>query len=185
MRMPLILMQWADEQLTIRHHAESTMSLRASLFTFGYEGLSIEAFISRLKDARVDLIVDVRELPLSRKKGFSKSAFREALAASGIGYEHRPALGCPKPVRDQYKVDGDWDRYTQGFMAYLDGQGAEIDDLAETTRRQRACLVCFEADFNFCHRTYVARAVHTAGGPLVQHLSAKTVTADSPALLAA
>jgi hypothetical protein len=185
MRMPLILMQRADEQLTIRHHAESTMSLRASLFTFGYEGLSIEAFISRLKDARVDLIVDVRELPLSRKKGFSKSAFREALAASGIGYEHRPALGCPKPVRDQYKVDGDWSRYTQGFMAYLDKQGAEIDDLAKTARGQRACLVCFEADFNFCHRTYVARAVHTAGGPVVQHLSAKTVTADSPALLAA
>ena len=79
-----------------------------ALFTFGYEGLTIDDFIARLKDARVNLIVDVRELPLSRKKGFSKSAFREHLAAAGIGYEHRPALGCPKPVRDQYRADSDW-----------------------------------------------------------------------------
>ena len=91
-----------------------------ALFTFGYEGLTIDGFISRLKDARVNLIVDVRELPLSRKKGFSKSTFREHLAAAGIGYEHRPALGCPKPVRYKYRENGDRAGYTRGFLAHLD-----------------------------------------------------------------
>lgn len=161
-----------------------TMAVSA-LYTFGYEGLTIEAFIERLKQARVQLIVDVRELPLSRKKGFSKTAFREALASAGIAYEHRGALGCPKPVRDRYKADGDWQVYTRGFHAHLASQKAEIADLTLTTKAQTACLVCFEADFGFCHRTYVARAAHRAGAPAVQHLTARTVIADAPARLAA
>ncbi|MBA4341337.1 MAG: hypothetical protein C0423_04200 [Methylibium sp.] len=156
-----------------------------ALYTFGYEGLTIEAFIERLKQARVQLIVDVRELPLSRKKGFSKTAFREALAAAGIAYEHRAALGCPKPVRDRYKADGDWQAYTRGFHAHLASKKAEITDLTLTTQAQTACLVCFEADYVFCHRTYVARAARQAGAPAVQHLTARTVIADAPARLAA
>jgi uncharacterized protein (DUF488 family) len=78
----------------------------SALFTFGNEGLTIEAFVNRLRDARAALIVDVRELPLSRKKGFSKAAFHEALAEAGIAYTHVPALGCPKAIRDQYRADG-------------------------------------------------------------------------------
>lgn len=156
-----------------------------ALYTFGYEGLTIETFIERLKQARVQLIVDVRELPLSRKKGFSKTAFREALAAADIAYEHRPSLGCPKPVRDRYKADGDWQTYTRGFLAHLTTRKAEIVDLTKTTQALTACLICFEADFSFCHRTYVARAAHQAGAPAVQHLTARTVIADAPARLAA
>jgi uncharacterized protein (DUF488 family) len=127
----------------------------------------------------------VRELPLSRKKGFSKTSFREALAAEGIAYEHRPALGCPKPVRNRYKVDGDWQAYTYGFLAHLATQKAEIADLTQTALAHSACLVCFEADFAFCHRTYVARAVRQDGALAVQHLTARTVVADAPARLAA
>jgi uncharacterized protein (DUF488 family) len=151
----------------------------------GYEGLTIEAFIERVQHARVQLIVDVRELPLSRKKGFSKTAFREALAAAGIGYEHRPVLGCPKPVRDRYKADGDWQAYTRSFLAYLSSQKTEIEDLSRSALIQQACLVCYEADFDLCHRTYVARAAHAAGGPAVRHLTARTVVFDAQARLAA
>ena len=156
-----------------------------ALFTFGYEGLTIDGFISRLKEARVNLIVDVRELPLSRKKGFSKSAFREHLAAAGIGYEHRPALGCPKSVREKYRENGNWADYTRGFMAHLDTVRTEVQTLAALARDHWTCLVCFEADYSACHRTYVARAVRAAGGPAVHHLTAKTVFSDAPASLAA
>lgn len=157
----------------------------SALFTFGYEGLTIDAFIARLKQVGIDLIVDVRELPLSRKKGFSKTAFRQALAQAGIGYEHHPALGCPRPVRDQYKSDGDWQGYTRGFMAYLGTQGDAVANLAATALDRRVCLVCFEADAMFCHRSYVARAAHQAGAPSVRHLTARTAVADVPQRLAA
>lgn len=156
-----------------------------ALFTFGYEGLTIEAFIDRLVEARVELIVDVREMPLSRKKGFSKTAFRESLVSAGIDYQHRPRLGCPKPVRDRYKTDHDWAAYTKGFLAHLATEQREVADLAIAARERRACLVCFEADFNHCHRTYVARAARLAGGPEVHHLTPRTVLADEALPLAA
>ena len=156
-----------------------------ALFTFGYEGLSIDDFIARLKEAKVEMIVDVRELPLSRKKGFSKTAFREALSTAGIAYQHILDLGCPKNIRDQYRLSGDWITYTRGFLAHLDTKKAEVRSLAAAARSSQLCLVCYEADHNFCHRTYVARAARAAGAPVVQHLSAKTVLSDQPTLLVA
>lgn len=148
------------------------------LFTFGYEGLDISAFIARAQAAGVKTIVDVRELPLSRKKGFSKSSFREALAAAGIAYAHIPALGCPRVVRDRYKVDGDWAAYTRGFLAYLATQQPTVGELVKIAKATAACLVCFEADFTMCHRTFVARAARQRGGPAVTHLTSKTTFPD-------
>lgn len=159
--------------------------LPPALFTFGYEGLTIEAFIERLREARVELIADVRELPLSRKRGFSKNGFRERLAAAGIRYQHFPVLGCPKPIRDQYRADSDWAAYTRGFLLHLRSVERDVRSLAEIAQDQRVCLVCYEADHEACHRTYVARGARAAGAPAVQHLSAKTVNPDVPERLGA
>lgn len=156
-----------------------------ALFTFGYEGLAIDGFIARLKEAGVAVVVDVRELPLSRKKGFSKTAFAHALRDAGIAYTHVPTLGCPKPVRNQYRVDGNWKRYEKAFSSYLVTQASAVAGLAKFSKTTRACLVCFEADFNFCHRSLVARAAAGAGGAGVIHLTATAEIADGSVPLAA
>ncbi|TXT40925.1 MAG: hypothetical protein FD135_827 [Comamonadaceae bacterium] len=52
-----------------------------TLFTLGYEGLVIGAFIARLQAAQVKTVVDVHELPLSRKKGFSKISILRRLVS--------------------------------------------------------------------------------------------------------
>jgi uncharacterized protein (DUF488 family) len=155
------------------------------LYTFGYEGLDIQSFISRLKEVGVRTIVDVRQLPLSRKKGFSKRSFAEALEKAGIAYAHWPMLGCPKEIRDSYKRRPDWQKYTASFNAYLREQDASVRELAAASRATTACLVCFEADYNFCHRTFVARAAHRRGAPAVAHITAKKVLTDSPLRVAA
>ena len=149
------------------------------LYTLGYEGLDIDAFVARVREAGVKTVVDVRELPLSRKKGFSKTAFGAALAQAGLAYFHAPALGCPRPVRDRYKADGDWVEYTHSFLAYLDTQDATVRELVKLAKATTACLVCFEADYTMCHRTFVARAARKLGGPSVMHLAAKTALPDS------
>jgi uncharacterized protein (DUF488 family) len=156
-----------------------------TLYTFGYEGLSIDSFIARLKAAGVETVYDVRELPLSRKKGFSKTAFGIALRDVGFEYIHLPVFGCPRPIRDQYRADGNWDRYEKAFSSYLSKRSDEVKNLARATRATIACLVCFEADFNFCHRSIVANAVVSAGGPRVVHLTAKAEPADRTVRLAA
>lgn len=147
--------------------------------------MDIHSFIARLQEARVSTIMDVRELPLSRKKGFSKTALREHLVAVGIGYVHLPALGCPKSVRDRYRADGDWTRYTRDFLAYLKTQDVGVREVARQARTATACLICFEADYAMCHRTYVARAAQRLGAPVVKHLTAKTAVLDQPLAAAA
>lgn len=130
-----------------------------TLYTAGYEGLSFETFLSHLKQAQIDKILDVREYPLSRKPGFSKKALAERLAAVGIAYEHCPPLGCPKPIRNRYKVDGDWGQYAQDFRSYVKTQKDVLLRLAADASGQRICMVCYEADPSFCHRSLIAEAV--------------------------
>jgi len=58
------------------------MAIRgAEVFTIGYEGRQPDELIAMLRAHRVDRLIDVRERPSSRRKGFSKSALRDALAA--------------------------------------------------------------------------------------------------------
>jgi uncharacterized protein (DUF488 family) len=148
------------------------------IFTFGYEGSSLSQFITRLQEAGVRTVVDVRANPLSRKPGFSKSAFASRLQAAGITYAHMPALGCPKPIRDRYKHDGDWMAYTRDFCSYLNQQTDTLTELAQIAECSRSCLVCFEADFTRCHRTYVARAAGQIGRLHVIHLTHQTEMPD-------
>lgn len=148
------------------------------ILTFGYEGLSLDAFIARLGEAGVRAVLDVRANPLSRKPGFSKGALSSAVRASGMSYAHLPAVGCPKSVRDRYKRDRDWAAYTQSFLAHLDCQTEALAALAKIARRSPSCLMCFEADFYACHRTYVARAAAQLSGLPVVHLTDRTEIPD-------
>lgn len=156
-----------------------------TLFTLGYEGLSLEVFISRLQSKGVQTVLDIREVPISRKKGFSKTAFREALEAHGINYVHLSALGCPKPVRDQYKLDKNWQTYTVGFEQYLATQKEVVLEVAGLAQQVNVCLVCFEADYNFCHRSIVAKDVAKYAPVQVAHITAKTVILERKQALAA
>jgi hypothetical protein len=56
-----------------------------------------------LRDAGVTRVVDVCELPLLRRRGFSKSRLAETLERFAIRYEHVRALGNPEAFRDLYK----------------------------------------------------------------------------------
>ncbi len=155
------------------------------LYTFGYEGLTIDGFISRLKEAGIKTIIDVRELPLSRKKGFSKRAFAEQLHSAGIAYAHMPALGCPKDIRNAYKLTSNWAQYKVGFNKYLETQISAITELAKISKSTSACLVCFEADYNLCHRSLISKKCQNVSGIQVTHLTAKTMIAEFPARAAA
>ncbi|KWC07469.1 DUF488 family protein [Burkholderia ubonensis] len=154
-----------------------------TVFTIGYEGLDIDTFMSLLAVHGIDTVVDIRELPLSRKPGFSKKALASVLNLSGLEYVHMVNLGCPKPVRDRYREDGNWKRYTEGFLKHLKTQEAAIAELSELANSSNCALLCYEADFNFCHRSIVANAVRDACGANIKHIMAADVRTTSPASL--
>ncbi len=156
-----------------------------TLFTIGYEGLDIETFVSLLAERKIETVVDIRELPLSRKPGFSKRALAERLDHAGIAYVHKVELGCPKAVRDEYRNNGDWERYTKGFRKHLDTQRPAVRELSKLVAESDCVLLCFEADFSHCHRSMVAEAVHKHAGARVEHISTGDVRTAHPARRAA
>jgi uncharacterized protein (DUF488 family) len=139
------------------------------LYTVGYEGRSIGEFVELLKSHGVEHLVDIRDAPISRKPGFAKAALSAALAAVSIRYSHVRALGCPKPIRARQKASPDWSGYTRDFKRYLAGQGDALAELRATAEKAPACLMCYEADFNRCHRLFVAEAI-TRPGDEIRHL---------------
>ncbi|MBA2659585.1 MAG: DUF488 domain-containing protein [Nitrosospira sp.] len=154
-----------------------------TVFTIGYEGLNIDAFMSLLAENDIDMVVDVRELPLSRKPGFSKNALANVLNLSGRDYVHMVNLGCPKPVRDRYREDGNWKRYTEEFLKHLKSQDEAISELSALATSSNCALLCYEADSNFCHRSMVANAVKDYCGARVTHIKAVAKTASPAASL--
>ena len=140
-----------------------------TIYTIGYEGLALEQFLELLKSNGIEHLVDIREAPISRKAGFAKAALSEAVERTGIRYSHVRALGCPKPIRDRYKETRDWGRYARDFNIYLAAQQGALAELRSTAATVRTCLLCHEADFNRCHRTFVANAIVGTEGA-VRHI---------------
>ncbi len=165
-------------RLTSLRCTDAAYFRKMNIYTVGYEGLGLEEFLLQLRHARVQIVVDVRAVPLSRKRGFSKTALAAALAAAGMKYLHVRSLGCPQPVRDYYRANRDWKAYTAAFMNHLREQGVAVDQLAAVCKNSTAALLCYEADAGLCHRTYVARAVAAVAGGDVLHIGAAGVTPD-------
>jgi uncharacterized protein (DUF488 family) len=151
-----------------------------TIYTIGYEGIDIEQFFVLLKEHGIETVVDVRELPLSRKPGFSKKILAAALNLSGLEYTHLADLGCPKPIRDRYRADADWRRYKEGFLKYLKTQKEAIEELAALASSSNCALLCFEADFNYCHRLMVADAVKQQSGMRVSHIRVDEIRTKAP-----
>ena len=141
-----------------------------TIYTIGYEGIDIDDFLYLLQKNNIETVVDIRELPLSRKPGFSKNILSNHLNLSGLEYIHMPQLGCPKPIRNQYRLDNNWKLYKQGFTKYLETKGDVLSELTELANTSNCVLLCFEADFNLCHRSLVANEINKKHGLSVNHV---------------
>ena len=73
--------------------------------TIGYEGAALEDFLAALTEAGVRRLLDIRELPNSRRRGISKSALSAALREAGIEYFHERALGSPPEMRQRLRAE--------------------------------------------------------------------------------
>lgn len=144
----------------------------AKLTTIGYEGTTIDAVLTTLRDADVGLLIDIRAVPQSRKPGFSKRQLAAALDEAGIGYVHLQALGTPKPGRDAVRA-GHPERMEVIFRDHMtsDRSQADLAQAKQLAGERPACLLCFERDHNTCHRRLVAEMIVAETGQSVVHLA--------------
>lgn len=124
------------------------------LFTIGYSGQSLSDFGSLLVDNAVEVLVDVREIPISRKKGFSKSALSEFLREIGITYVHVRDLGSPRDLRNNVRESHDYERFFSSLRhLYAEPRFTEpFGMIAKESKIHRVCLMCCCSDWKLCHR---------------------------------
>lgn len=135
------------------------------IFTIGYEDKSIEDFLARLKKHKITVLVDVREKPISRKKGFSKSRINEYLQSIGIKYIHVRELGSPSRLREKLHKDNNLEYFFKEYKKHLDTLDEIVDNLyQEVVSKNVICLMCMERDPLQCHRSLVAKKIKEIKG---------------------
>jgi uncharacterized protein (DUF488 family) len=138
-------------------------------FTIGHSNRSLEEFAALLAAAEIGLVADVRKMPMSRANPqFNRDRLTEALAATGIGYEHMAALGGLRGrARSQAPgLNGLWTNAS--FHNYADHAlsaefRAGLAHLRDAGRDRRCAVMCSEAVWWRCHRRIVADHLIAAG----------------------
>lgn len=130
------------------------------IFTIGYEGATVPEFIAALKQARIERVIDVRALPLSRRPGFSKSGLRASLEEQGIEYIHLKALGTPAAGRAAARAGrhSELERIYSGQLE-LPEAIAQSAQMLELARERPTALLCMEREPAHCHRALLLDAV--------------------------
>ncbi len=134
------------------------------LFTVGYEGTTIDTFIYNLQANRIDCVVDIRALTLSRKPGFSKTKLADKLCLVGIRYIHLAELGTPKRIREKLKSTRDYSAFFYKMERFLSGRKEAIELAYNHVMNSRCCLMCFERLADHCHRKIVAEKIKATNG---------------------
>lgn len=143
------------------------------LFTIGYEGIDQSQFLSWLSNYNINVVADVRDLPLSRKKGFSKTALSDLLNKNKIDYINFRELGAPKELRSFLFQTKDYKTYFKKYKSIVSKNIAAIDTILDTIKDgKNVVLLCYEKDPSTCHRSVVADEVkkRDGNGLKIKHL---------------
>jgi uncharacterized protein (DUF488 family) len=152
--------------------AKPTKRTLPPLYTIGYEKAAQAAVLETLSKAGVELLIDVRDRPQSRRAGFSKTMLAASLEDAGLRYVHLKALGTPPEGREANRTR-QWDKFWRIVEDRLQSPEAEIDlqQAAALAQAAPACLLCYEADWHICHRRRVAEILAERHGFAVEHLA--------------
>jgi uncharacterized protein (DUF488 family) len=142
-----------------------------TLYTIGYEKTLLKDVISTVAAARVPTLIDVRDRPISRRPGFSKRQLAAAIEEAGMRYVHLQALGTPPEGRLAGRRR-EWDRFWGIVEEKLARPEAELalQEAGEIAKAAPSCLLCYEADWQICHRRRVAEILAHRHGFAVSHL---------------
>jgi uncharacterized protein (DUF488 family) len=155
---------------------------QTEIFTVGHSTRSGEEFVQILEAHGVEVLVDVRSFPGSRRyPQFNRAALSESLTQAGIEYRHEPRLGGRRaPRADSHNTA--W-RNAQ-FRGYADHMETDlfrkgVEDLLELAREARVAVMCAEAVWWRCHRGLLADYLKATGHTVI-HIIDEKKTEDHP-----
>jgi uncharacterized protein (DUF488 family) len=144
-------------------------------FTIGHSTHSVANFIALLREARADVVADVRTVPRSAANPqFNKNAFATALADEGIGYRHLPLLGGLRSRQRNAIPSPNAFWRNDSFRNYADyamtpAFSAGLQELRTLGRDHHPAIMCAEAVWWRCHRRIITDYL-IAAGATVRHV---------------
>ena len=132
------------------------------VYTIGHSSRSAAELIERLKAEGVDLVVDVRRFPRSRRHPqFNIETLPAALAASGIGYHHAEALGGRRRRSLEADASPNAGWREDGFRNYADYAMTApfrlaLDAVVASAETRTPAIMCAEALWWQCHRRIIS-----------------------------
>ena len=134
-----------------------------TLFTIGYEGVSLEMYINKLILNDVKVLCDVRKNSYSQKWGFSKATLQDACEKVGIKFIHIPQLGIESNERQELNELADYKRLFASYEAttLVENNKYLLELVGIVTSNHRVALTCFEKDVQMCHRGVIASQLMT------------------------
>lgn len=155
----------------ISDRAATIPTAQPAVYTVGYEGKSIDRFFNGLLKNGIQVIIDVRANPVSRKYGFARLSLERIAEYLSIEYCHHPTLG----ITGDRRIDlNDFASYQRLLDTYerdtLPAQAEEVRRLARKVLREPSVLLCVERDVRCCHRSRLAKALAAQSRLPIIHL---------------
>ena len=122
-----------------------------AIYTIGHSNHTIEHFIDLLKMHGVEVVADVRSVPVSsRHPQFNRDALKAALTSAGMKYLFLgKELGARRSEREAYEGQiASYERIA-GLPVFREG----LDRVRKGAESYRVALMCAEKDPLDCHRT--------------------------------
>lgn len=136
--------------------------------TIGFTQTSARSFFSRLNDAGVRKVIDVRLHNTSQLSGFAKEVdLRFFLLRLGkIKYLHVPLLAPTDDMLKEYKKNkGSWGVYQGRFLELMEQR--RIHERIKPGNLDGVCLLCSEATPDHCHRRLVCEFLNDKWGGVI------------------
>jgi uncharacterized protein (DUF488 family) len=159
------------ERLQIKNEQSKITKNTSIIYTIGYEGISLEAYINKLIKNNIKLLCDVRKNPFSRKFGFSYKTLNSLLPKIGIDYIHIPQLGIESNKRQDLDNKEAYKKLFNEYKTTLPDREKALDKVLGLQKtHHRIALTCFEKLHHECHRHCVSDYLANKYNAKITHL---------------
>jgi uncharacterized protein (DUF488 family) len=154
------------------------LSAKITVLTLGHSTRTIEEFLTILKAHRVELLVDVRSIPKSRRvPQFNSDALAASLCEQGIEYVHLKSLNGRRHAKKD-SINTGW--RNASFRGYADYMATDefrngVEGLMQLASAKRTAIMCAEAVPWRCHRSLIGDALLIRGLNVQDIMSATSV----------
>ncbi len=146
-----------------------------TIWTIGHSTRTIEELLALLQENRIEILVDVRHFPGSRRfPHFNKAELATTLNVAGIRYEHLVELGGRRKVRADSRNVAWRNASFRGYADYMETEAFRegVERLLKIARSGRTAIMCSEAVWWRCHRSMISDELKAEGVRVLHILGA-------------